>query len=55
MLLLFAYLYSHRRSVVLIDEPDARLEILHQKQVYVTVARTCSDRERVARDARHPL
>ena len=35
MLLLFAYLYSHRGSVVLIDEPDAHLEILRQKQVYV--------------------
>ena len=35
MLLVFAYLYSHRRSVLLIDEPDAHLEILRQKQVYV--------------------
>ena len=35
MLLVFAYLYSHRRSVILIDEPDAHLEILRQKQVYV--------------------
>ena len=30
MLLIFAYLYSHRRSVLLIDEPDAHLEILRQ-------------------------
>lgn len=35
MLLVFAYLYSHKNSVVLIDEPDAHLEILRQKQVYV--------------------
>ena len=35
MLLIFAYLYSHRNSVLLIDEPDAHLEILRQKQVYV--------------------
>ncbi|HAZ60163.1 MAG TPA: AAA family ATPase [Gammaproteobacteria bacterium] len=35
MLLLFAYLYSHKRSVLLVDEPDAHLEILRQKQVYV--------------------
>ena len=35
MLLIFAYLYSHRGSVVLIDEPDAHLEILRQRQVYV--------------------
>ena len=35
MLLILAYLYSHRRSVFLIDEPDAHLEILRQRQVYV--------------------
>ena len=35
MLLLLAYLHSHPRSVLLIDEPDAHLEILRQKQVYV--------------------
>lgn len=34
-LLILAYLYSHRRSVLLIDEPDAHLEILRQKQIYV--------------------
>ena len=35
MLLLLAYLHTHPRSVLLIDEPDAHLEILRQKQVYV--------------------
>ena len=35
MLLIFAYLYSHKRSVLLVDEPDAHLEMLRQKQVYV--------------------
>ena len=35
MLLIFAYLHAHRRSVFLVDEPDAHLEILRQKQVYV--------------------
>lgn len=35
MLLIFAYLYSHKKAVLLIDEPDAHLEILRQKQVYV--------------------
>lgn len=35
MLLILAYLYYHRRSVLLIDEPDAHLEILRQRQVYV--------------------
>ncbi len=35
MLLIFAYLYSHQSSVLLVDEPDAHLEILRQKQIYV--------------------
>lgn len=34
MLLILAYLYTHKESVLLIDEPDAHLEILRQKQVY---------------------
>jgi ABC-type multidrug transport system ATPase subunit len=34
LLLILAYLYSHKNSVLLIDEPDAHLEILRQKQVY---------------------
>lgn len=35
ILLVFAYLFSHKRSVLLIDEPDAHLEILRQKQIFV--------------------
>jgi ABC-type multidrug transport system ATPase subunit len=35
LLLIFSYLFSHKKSVLLIDEPDAHLEILRQKQVYV--------------------
>ncbi|MFN3628759.1 MAG: ATP-dependent nuclease [Casimicrobiaceae bacterium] len=35
MLLVFAYLYAHKGSVLLVDEPDAHLEILRQRQVYV--------------------
>lgn len=35
MLLIFAHLYSHKNSVLLVDEPDAHLEILRQQQVYV--------------------
>lgn len=34
MLLILTYLYSHKDSVLLVDEPDAHLEILRQKQVY---------------------
>lgn len=35
MLLMFAYLFGHPGSVLLIDEPDAHLEILRQKEMYV--------------------
>lgn len=35
MLLILSYLFSHKRSVLLIDEPDAHLEILRQRQIYV--------------------
>ena len=45
MLLVFAYLYSHRRSVILIDEPDAHLEILRQKQVYVLLREIATQNE----------
>jgi ABC-type multidrug transport system ATPase subunit len=34
MLLILTYLYAHTGSVLLIEEPDAHLEILRQKQVY---------------------
>ena len=34
VLLILAYLHSHPRSVLLIDEPDAHLEILRQRQAY---------------------
>ncbi len=43
MLLIFAYLYSHKGSVLLIDEPDAHLEILRQKQVYVLLREIAAD------------
>jgi hypothetical protein len=45
MLLIFAYLYSHRRSILLIDEPDAHLEILRQKQVYVLLREIAAQNE----------
>lgn len=38
-LLLLAYLYSHPKTVVLLDEPDAHLEILRQRQVYDLISR----------------
>ena len=45
MLLVFAYLYSHPGSVLLIDEPDAHLEILRQRQVYVLLRELASENE----------
>ena len=45
MLLVFAYLYSHRRSVILIDEPDAHLGILRQKQVYVLLREIATENQ----------
>ena len=33
-LLLFSYLATHPESVLLLDEPDAHLEILRQRQIY---------------------
>lgn len=41
-LLLLSYLYSNRGAILLLDEPDAHLEILRQRQIYqllVDVAR----------------
>lgn len=37
MLLILVYLYSHKNGVMMIDEPDAHLEILRQKQVYIVL------------------
>ncbi len=45
MLLIFAYLYSHKGSVLLVDEPDAHLEILRQKQVYVLLRDIASEND----------
>lgn len=45
LLLIFAYLFSHKRSVLLVDEPDAHLEILRQKQVYVLLREIASQNQ----------
>lgn len=34
MLLLIAYIFTHKGAILLLDEPDAHLEILRQKQVF---------------------
>ena len=39
-LLLLAYLYANPGAVLLLDEPDAHLEILRQRQIYLLLANT---------------
>jgi ABC-type lipoprotein export system ATPase subunit len=39
-LLLLAHLYTHPNSVLLLDEPDAHLEILRQRQIYRMLTET---------------
>jgi ABC-type lipoprotein export system ATPase subunit len=39
-LLLLAHLYTHPKSVLLLDEPDAHLEILRQRQIYRMLTET---------------
>lgn len=43
LLLILAYLYSHQGGVLLVDEPDAHLEILRQKQIYVLLRDAASE------------
>ena len=39
VLLLIAYIYTHKKAILLLDEPDAHLEILRQKQVFSLLKR----------------
>jgi ABC-type lipoprotein export system ATPase subunit len=43
VLLIFSYLFSHKGSVLLVDEPDAHLEILRQKQIFVLLRDIASE------------
>ena len=45
ILLIFSYLFSHQKSVLLIDEPDAHLEILRQRQILVLLRDIASRNE----------
>ena len=42
-LLLLAYLYANPNSVLLLDEPDAHLEILRQRQIYHLLSEIASE------------
>ncbi len=41
-LLLLAYLYTNPRTVLLLDEPDAHLEVLRQRQIYQLLTEVAS-------------
>ena len=42
-MLLLAYMYSHPGTVVLLDEPDAHLEILRQREIYQHISRSAAE------------
>ena len=42
-LLILAYMYANPGAVILLDEPDAHLEILRQRQIYDLIAQVASD------------
>ncbi len=42
-LLLTAYMLLHPNSIVMLDEPDAHLEILRQRQIYQAITETASE------------
>ncbi len=44
-LLLLAHLYSHPHTVLLLDEPDAHLEILRQRQIYQILTHTAKSQD----------
>ena len=42
-LLILAYMYANPGAVILLDEPDAHLEILRQRQIYDLIGQVASD------------
>lgn len=42
-LLILAYMYANPGAVILLDEPDAHLEILRQRQIYRLIAELAAD------------
>lgn len=42
-LLLLAYMYANPGAVLLLDEPDAHLEILRQRQIYQVLTQTAAE------------
>ena len=44
-LLLLAYIAAHPRAVLLLDEPDAHLEILRQRQIYEALTKLATEHD----------
>ena len=44
-LLILAFLYLHPGSVIMLDEPDAHLEILRQKRIYEIIKRVAREQQ----------
>lgn len=42
-LLILAYMYANPGAVLMLDEPDAHLEILRQRQIYAKISEVASD------------
>ena len=42
-LLILAYMYANKRATILLDEPDAHLEILRQRQIYNLITGVASE------------
>ena len=53
VLFMLAFLYSHPRSVLLVDGPDSHLELARQKQLYVLLKEIASRNESQAVIATH--
>jgi len=45
ILLLFSYIYSNENTILLLDEPDAHLEVIRQRDVYNTLSETVKDQK----------
>ncbi|NCX95074.1 MAG: AAA family ATPase [Chitinophagia bacterium] len=45
MLLLLAYLYANPKSILLLDEPDAHLEILRQREMYSVLSEISTEQK----------
>ena len=52
-LLILAYMYANPGAIILLDEPDAHLEILRQRQIYQLITKVASERNNQVIAASH--